>query len=35
MNECHMNFISSNKYVCQLCFQCKILVCEMYELGMN
>jgi hypothetical protein len=27
MNECHMNF-ASYKFVCQICFQCMILVCE-------
>ncbi len=35
MNECHTNFTSSNKFVCQVCFQCTILICEMYELWMN
>jgi hypothetical protein len=35
MNERHMNFASSYKYVCQICFQCMILVCETYELWMN
>jgi hypothetical protein len=35
MNEqCHMNFTSSYKFVCQICFQCAILVYEMYELWM-
>jgi hypothetical protein len=29
-----MNFASSYKYVCQMCFQCT-LVCETYELWMN
>jgi hypothetical protein len=28
MNGCHMNFTSSYKFVCQMCFQCIILVCE-------
>jgi hypothetical protein len=31
MNECHMNFASSNKFVFQMCFQCTILVCETYD----
>jgi hypothetical protein len=22
MNECHMNFASSYKFMCQMCFQC-------------
>jgi hypothetical protein len=35
MNECHMNFMSSYKSMCQMCFQCIILVCETYELWMN
>jgi hypothetical protein len=35
MNECHTNFASSYKFICQMCFQCMILVCEMYELCMN
>ncbi len=35
MNECHMNFTSSNKFMSQMCFQCTILVCEMYELWFN
>jgi hypothetical protein len=35
MNECHTNFASSNKSVFQMCFQCMILMCEMYELWMN
>jgi hypothetical protein len=30
-----MNFASSYKYVCQMCFQCMILVCETYDLWMN
>jgi hypothetical protein len=32
MNECHTNFTSSNKSMCQMCFQCTISMCEMYEL---
>jgi hypothetical protein len=37
--EVHL-FVSSyilhmNKYVCKMCFQCIISVCEMYELWMN
>ncbi len=35
MNKCHIDFASSNKIVCQMCFQCTIFVCEMYELWMN
>jgi hypothetical protein len=31
INECHMSFASSYKFVCQICFQCKILMCEMCE----
>jgi hypothetical protein len=31
MNECHMNFSSSYKFV----FQCMILVCGMFKLWMN
>jgi len=30
-----MNIASSYKYVCQMCFQCTILMCEMYESWMN
>jgi hypothetical protein len=33
-NECHMNFASFNKFVCQMCFQCTISMCEMYEFCM-
>jgi hypothetical protein len=35
MNECHTNFTSFYKYVCQICFQCMILVCETCKLWMN
>jgi hypothetical protein len=35
MNECHTNFASSNKSVCQTGFQCIILVHETYKLWMN
>jgi hypothetical protein len=35
INECHINFASSYKYVCQMCFQCTILMCEKYELWIN
>jgi hypothetical protein len=35
MNEYHMNFASFNKFVCQMCFQCMISMCEAYELWMN
>ncbi len=34
MNECHMNFTSSYKFVCQMCFQCMISMCEMYKFCM-
>ncbi len=33
--ECHLDFASSNKYVFQMCFQCTILMCEMYKLWMD
>jgi hypothetical protein len=33
MNECHMNF-TSYKFMCQMCFQCMILMCETYKLWM-
>jgi hypothetical protein len=32
MNEYHTNFASSYKYVCQICFQCTILMHEIQEL---
>jgi hypothetical protein len=35
MNECHTNFASSFKFVCQMCFQSMILMRERYELWMN
>jgi len=35
MDECHINFTSLYKYICQMCFQCMILVCETYKLWMN
>jgi hypothetical protein len=35
MNECDTNFSSSYKFVCQICFQCMISMCETYELWMN
>jgi hypothetical protein len=35
MNEYHMDFASSYKSVFQMCFQCMILMCKMYELWMN
>jgi hypothetical protein len=35
MNECHINFTSFNKYVFKICFQCTILVCEMYKLWLK
>jgi hypothetical protein len=34
MNKCDTNFSSFNKFMCQICFQWMILVCEMYELWM-
>jgi hypothetical protein len=30
-----MNFTSCCKSMCQMCFQCMILVCEMFKLWMN
>jgi hypothetical protein len=35
MKKCHMNFTPCYKSMCQICFQCMILVCEIYELWMN
>jgi hypothetical protein len=35
MNKCHVNFASSYKYVCQMCFQCMISMCETYKLWME
>jgi hypothetical protein len=35
MNECHMNFTSSCEFVYQVCLQCTILICKMYELWIN
>jgi hypothetical protein len=35
MNECHIDFASSNKFMFQMCFQCMILMREMYKLRMN
>jgi hypothetical protein len=35
MNECHMNFVSFNEFVYQMCFQCTILICKIYELWIN
>ncbi len=35
MNKCHTNFTFFNKFVCQMCFQCTISMCETYELGLN
>ncbi len=35
MNECHMNFTSSYKFVFQTRFQCMISMCKMYKLWMN
>jgi hypothetical protein len=32
INKCHINFAFLNKYVCQMCFQCVILVHEMYKI---
>ncbi len=35
MNECHTNFVSSNKYVCQMCFQCTISMHKTYKLWIS
>jgi hypothetical protein len=35
MNKCHKNFAFPYKSMCQKCFQCTILVREMYKLRMN
>jgi len=35
MSDCHMNFAFSYKSMCQMCFQCMILMLETYELWMN
>jgi hypothetical protein len=35
MNECHTSFASCYKFVCQMCFQCTILIRETYDLWMN
>jgi hypothetical protein len=35
MNECHMNFTSSYKFMCQFFFQCMILMHETYALWIN
>jgi len=35
MNECHIDFTSSNKYVFKICFQCTILMREMYKLWLK
>ncbi len=35
MNECHTNFTSSYKSMCEMCFQCMILMCETYKSWMN
>jgi hypothetical protein len=35
MNKCHTDFTSSNKFVCQMCFQCTISMIKMYKLWMN
>jgi hypothetical protein len=35
MNKSHMNFTSYYKFVCQMCFQCIISICETYELWIN
>jgi hypothetical protein len=35
MNECHTNFISFNKFVCQIVFQCTILMSTTYKLWMD
>jgi hypothetical protein len=33
--KCCTNFVSSYEFMCQMCFQCMISVCEMYEIWMN
>jgi hypothetical protein len=35
MNKFHTNFTSSYKSMCQMCYQCTILVSEIYKLRMN
>ncbi len=35
MNECHMDFTSSNKSISQMCFQYMLLMCEMCKLWLN
>jgi hypothetical protein len=35
MNECHINFASSNKFACQMCFQYMIPMRDTYEVWMN
>jgi hypothetical protein len=35
MYECHMNFASSDKSACQMCFPCMISMHETYNLWMN
>jgi hypothetical protein len=35
MNECHVNFTSFYKSICQMCFQSTISMCETYKLWMN
>jgi hypothetical protein len=35
MNECHTNFPSFYTFVCQICFQCTIYVCDTYKLWIN
>jgi hypothetical protein len=35
MNKCYTYFASSNKFMSQTCFQCTILMCDMYKLWMN
>jgi hypothetical protein len=35
MNDCHMNFAFSYKSMCQMCFQCMMLMLETYKLWMN
>jgi len=34
MDECHMDFASFNKFVCEMCFQHMISMHETYELWM-
>jgi hypothetical protein len=35
MNKCHTNFTFFYKFMCQMCFQSTISMCETYKLWMN